>query len=129
MSGTIDTIPAGNIYPSYEGISGSLGIMGTSPGGTSRPANGMPDTVPAVPDSLGGSKNLFMGGVVFFALLLGLMFLAEHVDGEVGNFKSIKVSFYNALVIGLAAILVIPVFKYLFTKVPVPGITPWVLAT
>ena len=47
-------------------------------------------------------------GVVFLALLLGLMFLAKRV-GTDDDFRSIKPSAYNVLTISLAAIVGIPV--------------------
>ena len=67
-----------------------------------------------------------IGGVVFLALLLGLMFLAKRV-GTDDDFRSIKPSAYNVLTISLAAIVGIPVWKFLVTKFPIPGVSTWVL--
>lgn len=146
----INTLPLGNIYPTANGGMGtSLGIrasassawhgapefealvsegkegsMGSRMRAVSNvdPApNGNPST------SVGGAPNLLVGGLVFLALLVVLMFTAHRL-GEDGEFKNIKASAYNALVIGLAAIVTIPVFKFLASKVPIPTLNAWVAA-
>lgn len=76
--------------------------------------------------SIGGQSSAVIGGVVFLALLLGLMFLAKRV-GTDDDFRSIKPSAYNVLTISLAAIVGIPVWKFLVTKFPIPGVSTWVL--
>ena len=76
--------------------------------------------------SIGGQSSAVIGGVVFLALLLGLMFLAKYV-GTDDDFRSIKPSAYNVLTISLAAIVGIPVWKFLVTKFPIPGVSTWVL--
>jgi len=76
--------------------------------------------------SIGGQSSAVIGGVVFLALLLGLMFLAKRV-GTDDDFRSIKPSAYNVLTISLAAIVGIPIWKFLVTKFPIPGVSTWVL--
>lgn len=76
--------------------------------------------------SIGGQSSAVIGGVVFLALMLGLMFLAKSV-GTDDDFRSIKPSAYNVLTISLAAIVGIPVWKFLVTKFPIPGVSTWVL--
>ena len=76
--------------------------------------------------SIGGQSSAVIGGVVFLALLLGLMFLAKYV-GTDDDFRSIKPSAYNVLTISLAAIVGIPIWKFLVTKFPIPGVSTWVL--
>jgi len=128
----IDTVPGGNYYPTLNsGIGTSLGIKASA----ASAFHGQPaaeelmeegNTVtPAGPMGLGGASSVLMGGVVLVLLLFVLMFTAKKL-GEDGEFKNIKVSFYNALVIGLAAIVAIPLFKFAFSRIPVPGLSPWI---
>lgn len=130
MSGLPNIFPAGNLYPSADsGAAASLGLrMGASSGFQGTPEKtAVQDQSPIPAAGPGGQKNVLIAGVVFVALLFVLMFTAKHL-GEEGEFKNIKLSAYNALVIALAAIVGIPVFKFLFTKVQIPGLSAWVLA-
>lgn len=132
----IDTFPAANAYPTYDsGKGASLGLRGTA----SNVFSGMPEVEAIVetggPDvaapkavGLGGQPNLLWAGLVFVALLVALMFTAEKIGGEGAEFRNLKLSFYNVLVIALAAIVGIPVIKYLFVKFKVPGLSQWVAA-
>ena len=135
----IDTYPLGNMYPAFDsGKSASLGLRA----GAASVFSGMPEAEAIVetggPDvaapkagsgQLGGQPNILIAGVVFAALLFVLMFAAERVGSEGSDFKNVKVSFYNVLVIALAAIVGIPIFKFLFTKFQVPGLSQWVMAS
>jgi hypothetical protein len=131
MSGMINTIPGGNVYPwMNSGSSSSLGDrasgMSSFPGSPviedKGAAPGTPD-----PNSLGGSPSILIAGLTFVGLLLVLMFVGHQLDGE-ENFKNIRVSFYNVIVVSLAAIVGIPLMKYLFGKVPIPSLKNWVMA-
>lgn len=75
--------------------------------------------------SIGGQANPVIGGVVFLALLIGLAFIARRI-GTVDEFKNIRVSPYNVLIASMAAIIGIPVWKWAFTRFPVPGVSTWV---
>lgn len=127
----IDTIPGGNVYPWFNaGGASSLGNrmsgMSAAPGSPAKEdAASAPGTVE--PYTLGGSSSLLVAGLTFVALLVLLMFLGRQL-GEEAEFKSIKVSFYNALVIGLSAAVTLPVFKFLASKQPLPALKNWIMA-
>lgn len=72
------------------------------------------------------SKPLY-GVAVLAALLVGLSLLAQRV-GTQEDFREVRLSVYNVIVIGLAAIVGILFWKVLLTRFPVPHITPAVLA-
>lgn len=127
----IDTIPGGNVYPWLnQGGSASLGMrMGGMSAAPGSPAKEDVASAPG-PDeayTLGGSTSLFGAALVFVALLVALMFIGRALDGE-AEFKNIKVSFYNALVIGLSAAVTLPIFKFLATKQPIGAIKNWIMA-
>lgn len=126
----INSVFPGNVYPSANaGPSASLGIRA----GAASAFAGSPvaedlqteNAMPSLP-SLSGI-GVLAGGATLIVLLLVLMFVAHRI-GEQGDFKNVKVSFYNALVIGLAAVITIPLFKLLFTKIQIPGVSHWVAA-
>jgi hypothetical protein len=127
----INIIPGGNVYPWQDsGSSSSLGArasaMSSFPGAPvaedKAAAGGNPD-----PNMIGGSTSILAAGLTFVALLLVLMFVGHQLDGK-EEFKNIKVSFYNVIVISLTAVVGIPLMKFLFGKVPIPAIKNWVLA-
>lgn len=123
----IDSVPVGNIYPTAD--SASLGARS----GAFSAFRGVPvrEELEATEGeqsvTLGGATSIWGAGLTFLALLILLMFAAKNL-GEGEEFRNIKVSFYNVMVIGLAVIVSIPVYKYLFSKLPVPGISAWVKA-
>lgn len=134
------TFPLGNQYPTANGGFGtSLGIRMSSasaahgaPGveelmaeGVNPAQRGQP--VPSNGASIGGAPNLLIAGVVFVALLVLLVFTARKI-GDESEFRNIKGSAYNVIVIGLAAVISIPIFKYLFSRFNVPGLSAWVSA-
>jgi hypothetical protein len=51
-----------------------------------------------------------------------------HRFGEAGEFSNIKASAYNVLLISLVAVAGIPVWKFMFTRFRVPGVSEWVLS-
>lgn len=75
--------------------------------------------------TIGGQANPLVGALVFLLLLVATMWVMHRLGRE-GDFSNIKASAYNALVIGWTAILTIPVFKFLFTKIKLPGVSTWV---
>jgi len=127
----IDIIPGGNVYPWLNrGGSSSLGNrasgMSAMPGSPAKEDQASAPG-PEEPYTLGGSPSLFVAALTFVALLVVLMFLGRAL-GEESEFKSIKVSFYNALVIGLSAAVTLPIFKYLAAKQPIPALKNWIMA-
>lgn len=128
----IDTAPAGNFYPTMNsGIGTSLGIKISAasafhgePGAEELMSEGNTVT-PAGPMGLGGQSAPLAGLAVFVVLLFVLMFTASKI-GDQAEFKNIKASFYNVLVITLAVIIGVPLFKFAFARVQVPGVSAWV---
>lgn len=117
-----------DVYPTAMGQTiGQAATGGTSavpaPAGAGMPG---PDAVSRAA-AIGGQANPVVAGIVFFALVFGLMFLAKHL-GTDEDFKSLKPSVYNVVTIALAATAGMPVLKFLATKFPVPGLSTWVLA-
>ncbi len=127
----IDTIPGGNVYPWLN--AGGASSLGTRMGGMSVfPGSPAKEDAAMAPGpeqavTIGGSPSLLVAGLTFVALLIVLMFAGRALDGE-AEFKNIKVSFYNALVIGLSAAVTLPVFKYIAAKQPIPALRNWVMA-
>lgn len=119
-----------NIYPSATGQTAAVGGTGsnqaasTGLGGVAR--TDAPDPVSRAV-AIGGQSSPVIAGLVLAALLIGFMFLAKRL-GTDDDFRSIRPTIYNGLTISAAAIIFIPLWKYLFTRFPVPGASTWVLA-
>lgn len=131
MSGMINSTPGGNVYPWLNsGSSTSLGNRGSAmssfPGSPAKEDESeAPGTV--APNTIGGSSSMLVAGLTFAGLLVVLMFAGHALDGE-ENFKNIKVSFYNVILISLAAVVGLPLMKFLFSKVPISSLKNWVMA-
>lgn len=78
--------------------------------------------------TVAATSNPLYGFVVLAVMLVGLSLLAQRV-GTQEEFRNVRLSVFNVLVISLAAIIGIAFWKVLFTRFPVPHITPVVLAT
>jgi|ERR1035437_604288 hypothetical protein len=130
MSGMINIIPGGNVYPWMSGgSSASLGsrasAISNAPGS---PVNEDKAEAPgATSDTLGGSSSMLVAGATFVGLLFVLMFVGHQLDGK-EEFKNIRVSFYNVILISLAAVVGLPLLKFLFSKVPIVALKNWVMA-
>lgn len=131
MSGMINSTPGGNVYPWLNsGSSSSLGsrasAMSNTPGSPSKEDSAeAPGAVS--PDTLGGSSSMLVAGATFVGLLFVLMFVGHQLDGK-EEFKNIRVSFYNVILISLAAVVGLPLMKFLFSKVPITALKNWVMA-
>lgn len=121
----INYTPARNLYPT-EGGGESLGQMATGDFGPT-PGQIEAGTAPDVNAALeiGGQASPLIGLLVFAALAAAIMFAAQRV-GDAGAFSNIKASAYNVLFISLVAVAGIPIWKFAFTRVPVPGVSTWV---
>lgn len=73
------------------------------------------------------SSNPLVGGIVFVALVVVLMFTARHL-GTDDEFKQLKPSVYNVITIALAAAAGLPLIKYLAVKTGIPSVREWILA-
>lgn len=120
----IDYLAARNIYPTMgEATLGDVATgdgMGPMPGAVEA---GTADVEKAL--SVGGQANPLVGALVFLALLVATMWVMARF-GRDGEFSNIKASAYNALTISWVAILGIPIFKFIFTRFPLPGVSSWV---
>jgi hypothetical protein len=131
----VNTVNLRNLYPTAIGQtvsqSGTSANQSPSPAGVSA-GNASPQTTGGATPvdhaaSIGGQSSAIVGGLVFLALLVGLMFFAKRVGSDT-DFSNIKLSAFNVLVISLAALIGLPVWKYLFTRFPVPALSTWALA-
>lgn len=118
----IDVVALRNVYPTMGGE--SLGGLGTPNGQAPTPG-----VTPHVDRALtiGGQASPFAGLVVFGVLVAVIMVIAQRV-GPAEDFRNIRASAYNILLISLIAIAGIPVWKALLTRFPVPGVSAWVHA-
>lgn len=125
-----NTVNMRNLYPAALGVT-----VGQSGGANNQSAphriNGATPSGEGASDevsqslSIGGQASPVIGALVFIGLIIGLAFVAKRV-GSVEEFKNIRVSPFNVLIISLAAIIGIPVWKFAFTKFPIPGVSTWV---
>jgi hypothetical protein len=131
MSGMINVIPGGNVYPWLDGgSSSSLGSRASAMSGfPGSPVKEDEAEAPgsAAPNTIGGAPSVLVAGLTFVGLLIVLMFVGHQLDGE-EQFKNIKVSFYNVILISLAAVIGLPLMKFLFSKVPISALRNWVMA-
>lgn len=125
----VNTMNLRNLYPSAVG--NTLGQTGSAANQTQSNvkmvsnAPNQVDTVESNALSIGNQANPVIGGIVFIALIVGLGFLAKKV-GTVDEFKNLRVSPYNVLIISMAAIIGMPIWKWFFMRFPVPGVSTWV---
>lgn len=131
----VNTVNLRNMYPTAIGQtvsqSGTSANQSPSPAGVAANGQAASNAGAATPvdvaASIGGQGSAIVGGLVFLGLLVGLMFFARRV-GEGEGFSNIKLSAFNVLVISLAALVGLPVWKYVFTRFPVPALSTWALA-
>lgn len=149
-TGDVDnTVFRRNVYGGAKGMSTgnlagadtpyTLGIFGTRIGSSNFGGDMRdPNSAPSGTDAAGAPPAGDQGGgfltkpfswwIAFAVALVVLMWGAQKFGSEGEDFKNIKLSFFNILVISLAAILGISLFKILFTKVQVPGLSPLIAA-
>lgn len=120
---------ARGVYPSATGQ--TVATLATGPGAPSvaqkADVGGSGGSEVEQAAAVGMQGNLAIAGLVLFALLFGLMFLAKRL-GTDDDFKSLKPSFYNVITVSLAAAVGLPIWKFVFTKLKVPGVSAWILA-
>ncbi len=114
-----------DVYPTAVGPTTGQIATGATPG-TAGAAPVVNDPVSSAAQ-IGGTGNPVIAGIIFFGLIFGLMFLAKRL-GTDEDFKSLKPSIYNVVTIALAATAGMPLLKFAATKVPVPGLSTWILA-
>ena len=133
-----NVVDALNVYPGTRGET-----VGTRAGAaTPYTAGGFGSEVGAGRVAQGGNGNGNGGRIVgngvlgkplswwflLTVLLFGLMFTAQRF-GTVGeDFKSIRMSIYNIVVITLAAMIGFGAFKVIFGRIQIPGLSDYVAA-
>lgn len=125
MAGVLDieTLSAGSFYPGLSSETSSPRSMEEQ--APKAVSNGNPLIERAFHAATLGRPVAWW--FAFAVLLLGLMFLAKKTGAE--GFSNIKMSFYNILVIGLAAILGISLLKAISMLFPVKGLTGFILSS
>lgn len=124
----VNTVNQRNLYPAAMGVT-----VGQSAGANNQNVSNMNGVTPSAGDSgevanavsIGGQASPAIGALVFIAMIVALSFISKRVGGETG-FSNIRVSPFNILIVSLAAVIGIPVWKYAFTKLPIPGVSTWV---
>ncbi len=126
----VNDAAARSVYPAAGSLSigDRAGILGDAmdfePMNTSEEAAPAAVSTPDPVAIVGGQKSWLFAGIMFVVLLLILMFAAKRM-GEDKEFGSIKASAYNVVVIALAAIIGIPVIKFLVEKLPFEPLKTW----
>jgi hypothetical protein len=84
------------------------------------------------PDSSGGGNGIIGHPVAWWValivLLVALMWGSQRFGSEGENFKNIKLSVYNIVVISLAAVIGFAGLKMIFARFQVPGLSDVILA-
>ena len=129
-SPVVNTTNIRNIYPgsgaASTGLRASAGSNFTGRTTVSSSSEmGSSEVAQAV--EVGNSQNPFVYWGAMVVVLLTLMWFSQRF-GTMDEFKNIKLSAYNILVITLAAMLGFNLLKVVFTKWKVPGVTAVVLA-
>lgn len=119
-----------NVYPTANGPTTGVRASAATPYAAALTSQ----TSQAGTDSDGAivTKGAFLGQPftwwgLLFAMLLGLMFVARKLGSD-DEFRNIRLSAYNVIVISLAAIVGIAFFKVVFSRFRVPGLSDVVAA-
>jgi hypothetical protein len=138
-----NVVNARNVYPEVSGVTtgtrGSAmtgdtasrgpyvaGRFSTSTAGANVPGGA------GSPDSSGGGNGIVGHPVAWWValiiLLVALMWGSQRFGSEGENFKNIKLSIYNIVVISLAAVIGFAGLKMIFSRFTVPGLSDVILA-
>ncbi len=124
----VNVVKAQNVYPSFPG-SGSLGQEATMPfpqAVTGQGSSNGGSTAASAAAAVGATGQPLTWWVALAAVLVALMYFSSKYDD--GQYANLKASAYNIFTVTLAAIVGISLFKVVFTKFPVPGLSTIVLA-
>lgn len=114
----INVVYGRNVYPSLGGE--SVGDLATGPWGVVAAVPGRREAQQAQQAVTVGGVSPLTGLVVFGALVAVVMYLAQHV-GEPDEFRNLRASAYNVLLISLIALAGLPVLKTVIQIAPVPA--------
>lgn len=110
-------------YASATSMYGPRGTTASSPD----------EIAPVAADEISQAAEMGKRGNPIIALLalgvmVGLLMWGSHKLGTDEDFKNIRLSSFNILTIGWVAIIGLTVWKFVFTKIKVPGLSTIVLA-
>src|SRR5882672_7420733 len=134
FSSDVDNIVnARNVYPEVGGsTTGTRGSAMTrdaqSPSRTAPYVRGAFDSGSAGANVPGGAGSPDTTGGNGIVVLVALMYGSQRFGSEGENFKNIKLSIYNIVVISLAAVIGFAGLKMIFSRFPVPGLSDVILA-
>lgn len=111
-----------DVYPSAMGFTTGNAVTATTGSVSSDVEKASDKSV-----SFSAPSNPLVGGIVFVALVVVLMFSARYL-GTDDEFKQLKPSVYNVITIALAAAAGLPLIKYLAVKTGIPSVRDWILA-
>ena len=125
----IDYLSLRNIYPTAQRE--TVANVATGPGAITAEAI---TTVPAAAEGevgqallIGGQANPLVGLAVFAGMVIMAMLIGQHL-GDAEEFRNLRLSAYNVVVTSLIAVAGIPLWKAIFTRVKLPGVSTWVLS-
>lgn len=127
-----NSVAAKNVYPKTPGATTATRASAGSPysgvgaQGSGDAAQALTDMPAAV--SGGALGKPFSWWFVLVAMLVALMYAAQRFGSQSEEFRTIRLSVYNVLVIALSATIGIAFFKVVFSRWQVPGLTPLILA-
>jgi hypothetical protein len=116
-----------DVYATGRGATTGQIATGVTSGRGTAPTPSAEVQMEADAAALPGGVSPLIGGLIFVALVFGLMFLAKRL-GTDDDFKSLKPSIYNVVTVSLAAAAGLPLLKYGAIKLKIPGVSAWILA-
>ena len=115
-----NTVGARDVYPTARG-----GTQASNTGNAAMVAQGATNEAGAMQPAATGRPAHWL--VVIILLIFALRFVAPAL-GEREDYKSIRVSAYNIILITISAVVGLTVFKVAAAKVRIPGLSPLILA-
>jgi hypothetical protein len=126
----VDYLPIRNVYPTLGGR--TLGDIATGetlgPPPEAVAAAGAAEAQVQQALAIGQRMSPVVGFLVFLLVAVLAAMLAQRVATDAERTGLVRASAVNALTVSAFAIAGIPVWKWIFTKVPVPGVSTWVLS-
>jgi hypothetical protein len=126
----VDYLPIRNVYPTMGAR--SLGDIATGetlgPPPEAVAAAGAAEAQVTQALAIGQRMSPAVGFLVFVVVAVGAAILAQRIATDTERAGLIRASAVNALTVSALAVAGIPIWKWVFTKLPVPGVSTWVLS-
>lgn len=124
----VDLLPLRNVYPTLG--TRTLGDIATGAEVGPPPEQVVSGGEARIQQALAIGERLspIVGFGLFLALALLVAWAASRVATDTERVGLIRASAVNALVVSGFAIAGIPLWKWVFTRLPVPGVSTWVLS-